>query len=295
MKKLLLLIFIGVNLFAFDFNLKPIKLSENSYYFEGKKEYFSPSNGGDISNSSFIITKNSVILIDTGTTVAYAEALKKVIKEITDKPIKYIINTHHHPDHFLGNYAFKDVEIYSTQYTKDDITSHGELYVNNIVNLVGETAYTTRAKAPNKVLKEGTLILDGYELDIYFFDGHTKSDTVVFDKNTKTLYTSDLIFNQRALATPHANIPLWIKSLKKLKEFDFNTLVPGHGKVEHSKNVIDENIRYLEFLDTTLKEASANGLDVFEVLLQDVPEEFSNYSMFNEEYERSIINLFKKY
>ncbi len=295
MKKLILLVCSLSYLFAYDFNLKPIKLSENSYYFEGKKEYFSPSNGGDISNSSFIIAKNSVILIDTGTTVAYAEALKKEIKKITDKPIKYIINTHHHPDHFLGNYAFKDVEIYATDFTKNDIESHGELYVSNIVNLVGETAYTTRSKAPNKILKEGKLSLDGYDLEVFFFDGHTKSDTVILDKNTKTLYTSDLIFNQRALATPHANIPLWIESLKKLKEFNFDTLVPGHGKVTHSKNVIDENIRYLEFLDTTLKEANSNGLDVFEVLLQDVPKEFSDYSMFQEEYERSIINLFKKY
>lgn len=294
MKKILIFVTIAVYSFAFEFNLKPIKVSENSYYVEGK-EYFSPQNGGNISNSSFIITKNAVILIDTGTTVAYANELKKAIKKITPKPIKYIINTHHHPDHFLGNYAFENIDIYSTQYTHDDIKEHGELYVNNIVGLIGETAYSTRSKTPNKILKQGTLTLDGYSLDIFFFDGHTKSDTVIFDRHTKTLYVSDLIFNQRALATPHAVIQEWISSLKKLKEFDFETLVPGHGSITHSKDVIDENIRYLEFLEKTLVESNAQGLDVFEILSQEVPQEFKDYSMFDEEFERSIINLFKKY
>ena len=90
----------------FDYKLKAIKLSENSYYFYGKEEYFSKENGGDIANASVIITANSVILIDTGSSKSYGEQVKKQIEKITSKPIKYIINTHHHPDHFLGNSAF---------------------------------------------------------------------------------------------------------------------------------------------------------------------------------------------
>lgn len=104
----------------FDFKLKPIKLNENSYYFYGKEEYFSIKNGGDIANSSFIITKNSVILIDTGSSALYGEQIKNAISKITSKPIKYIINTHHHPDHFLGNSAFTNSDIYSSKFTKEE-------------------------------------------------------------------------------------------------------------------------------------------------------------------------------
>lgn len=295
MKKLISLTTLTVCGFAFEFDLKPIKVSENSYYFEGKKEYFSPANGGDISNSAFIITKDSVILIDTGSTVEYAKQLKEKIKTITNKPIKYVINTHHHPDHFLGNYVFKDEDIYGTTYTLNEIKSHGELYVSNMANLIEDTAYTTKSLSPNKVLKEGTLKLNNYELEVYLYDGHTKSDVVIFDKNTKTLYTSDLIFNQRALATPHADLQKWIKTLEKLKKFDFKTLVPGHGAVAYSKNVIDENINYLTFLDNRLKNSVEEGLDTFEILSLDVPNEFKNYSLFTQEYERSIINLYPSY
>jgi len=295
MKILFLAIIFLNSLFAFEYNLKPEKLDENSYYFYGKEEYFSKENGGDIANTAFIITKNSVIVIDTGTTVDYANAMKKEISKLTKNPIKFVINTHHHPDHFLGNKAFKDAKIYATEHTIEDIKLNGEKYVSNMVNLIGEAAYSTRAKVPNKLLTTKKLVLDGYELDILYLDGHTKSDIAILDNKTKILYASDLVFNHRALATPHANLKKWILALKELKKLDFKTLVPGHGKVTYSKNVIDKDIRYLKFLDKTLKEAIENGLDTFEILEQEVPEDIKNYSMFKEEYERSIINLYKKY
>lgn len=295
MKKLLLLPIFLSSLFAFEYDLKPIKLDYNSYYFYGKEEYFSKQNGGNISNSAFIITKNSVILIDTGTTVDYANEVKNQIAKITKNPIKYIINTHHHPDHFLGNKAFGNEAIYATSYTMEEIKNHGEKYVSNMVNLIGDAIYSTRSKTPNTKLETKKLMLDDYELEVLYFDGHTKSDVAILDKNTKILYASDLIFNQRALATPHADLKKWIKTLEELKKLDFNLVVPGHGKVRFGKKVIDENIRYLTFLDDTLTNGVKNGLDIFEILSQEVPEDIKNYSMFEEEFERSIINLYKKY
>ena len=295
--KLLLLIIASISCYAnsFDFKIKPIKLTENSYYIYGKEEYFSKQNGGDIANSAFIITKNSVILIDTGSSVEYGQQLKKAMKKITNKPIKYIINTHHHPDHFLGNYAFKDAKIYATKHTKDDIKNNGELYVSNMVNLIGKIAYTTKIKTPNTLLEKKELVLDGYKLKVLYLNGHTKSDIVIYDEKTKILYASDLVFNNRALATPHANLHDWIKTLEKLKTIDFKILVAGHGKASYNKKVLDENIFYLNYLDTTLKNAVKQGLDTFEILEQEHPKEVQNYSMFKEEFERSIVNLYPKY
>ena len=295
MKTFLIIAFISLNLFSFDFNLKAEKIAKNSYYFYGKEEYFSKENAGDIANTAFIVTKSSVVLIDTGTTVNYANAVKKEISKITNKPIKYVINTHHHPDHFLGNKAFEKSTIYATEYTMNDIKENGEKYVSNMVGLIGEAAYSTRAYPPNKLLDSKKLILDDYKLEILYFEGHTKSDIAILDKNTKTLYASDLVFNQRALSTPHANLKKWIKSLEEIKKLDFDVLIPGHGKVVFSKKVIDENIRYLKYLDEKLISAVENGLTTFEILSQEVPEDIKNYSMFKEEFERSIINLYPKY
>ena len=279
----------------FDYKLKAIKLSENSYYFYGKEEYFSKENGGDIANASFIITANSVILIDTGSSKSYGEQVKKQIEKITSKPIKYILNTHHHPDHFLGNSAFSSSDIYAAEFTKNEIEQNGDLYIVNLVNLVGEAMNNTKIKAPNQVLTTKTLNLDGYKLDILHLDGHTQSDIAIYDENTKILYASDLVFNKRTLTTPHANMQNWLKSLEELEKINYSILVPGHGLASKTKEPIKENIAYLNYLDSTLKNSVKEGLDVFEILEKPIPKEFESFTMFKEEFERSVINLYPSY
>jgi uncharacterized sulfatase len=297
MKFLLLIPYLTSFLFAaeFDFKLKPIQLSSNSYYFYGKEEYFSPENEGDIANSSFIITDNSVIVIDTGSSVLYAEQMKKEIEKITNKPIRYVINTHQHPDHFLGNNAFKDAKIYASKFTANEISQNGELYIENLAQLLRTATNTTEIKAPNQILKSTELVLDSYKLNILFLDGHTKSDIVIYDGNTKILYPSDLVFNNRALATPHADMAKWVSALKKLEKINYNIAVPGHGVAFSSKEPIKENIEYLQFVDNTLIDGAKKGLNVFEILNQDAPNKINKFSVFKAEFERSVINMFPSY
>lgn len=279
----------------FDYKLKPIKLAENSYYFYGKEEYFSKENGGDIANSSFIITNNSVILIDTGSSKLYGEQVKKQIEKITNKPIKYILNTHHHPDHFLGNSAFSNSDIYASEFTKNEIETNGDLYIVNLVNIIHEAMNKTKVKAPNQILTTKDLNFDGYKLKVLYFDGHTQSDIAIYDENTKILYASDLVFYKRTLATPHANLNKWIKSLKELEKINYSILVPGHGISSTTKDPVKENIAYLEFLQNTLKNSAKEGLDIYEILNKPIPKEFESFTMFKEEFERSVINLYPSY
>ncbi len=294
MKYLICIFLVFSSLKAFDYKLKPIKLNENSYYFYGKEEYFSPLNGGDISNVSFIITPNSVILIDTGSSYEYGLQIKKEIEKITSKPIKYIINTHHHPDHFLGNSAFQS-DIFATPYTKNEITQNGDLYLVNLVNIVQSAMKDTKVKAPNKDLNSKILDLDGYKLEVLYLDGHTKSDVAIFDFQTKILYSADLVFYKRTPATAHADIKKWIKSLEELEKIDYKFLVSGHGIATTSKEPIKENIFYLKYLNETLKQSVKDGLDIFEILEKPIPKEFESFTMFKEEFERSVINLYPTY
>lgn len=295
MKYLLLILLTFSYLKAFDYNLNPLKLNENSYYFYGKEEYFSPLNGGDIANTSFIITKNSVILIDTGSSHEYGLQLKKAIEKITSKPIKYIINTHHHPDHFLGNSAFSQSDIFATSYTKEEIEKNGDLYIVNLVNIVQSAMKDTKIKAPNKELNSKILDFDDYKLEVLYLDGHTKSDVALFDLQTKILYSADLVFFKRTPATAHADIQKWIKSLEELQKIDYSILVSGHGVATSSKEPIKENISYLKFLDETLRQSAKKGLDIFEILEKPIPKEFESFTMFKEEFERSVINLYPSY
>lgn len=279
----------------FDYKLKATKVSKNTYVVKGKKEYFSQENGGDIANSSFIVSSQGVILIDTGSSYLYGKQLLKLIRTITDKKIVYVINTHHHPDHFLGNQAFKDSDIYASSYTKEYITNNANEYILNMVNIIQYAMNETEVHSPNKTLKSKYISLGEHKLKVLYLKGHTKDDIVLYDEYTKTLFASDLVFYNRLAATPHANIKQWIKTLEFLKTIKYELLVPGHGEVSKAKTPINQMISYLKYLDKTLKDSAKKGLSVFEILELKTPEEFKDIAMVKDEFERSVINLYPKY
>lgn len=300
LKQLLFLGLFSTVLFAndYNYNLKPEKIAENTYVFIGKKEFFNVDNGGNISNSAFIVSEDGVIVIDTGSSSKYGEQMIKAIKTVTNKPIVTIVNTHHHPDHFLGNSAFKDVKILATKYTKDDITNNGDLYIGNLMNLTYKWMEGTRVKAPTvelDELKNKYIKLGKHKLKIIYLDGHTDSDIALYDEYTKTLFASDLIFYNRIAATPHANIKKWISALENLRQVDYKILVPGHGPISTNKEPFDQVKRYLIYLDKTLRNSAKEGLSVFEILQLPKPKEFANLAMIEDEFERSVINLYPKY
>lgn len=300
LKQLLFLSLISTVLFAndYNYNLKPEKIAKNTYVFIGKKEFFNVQNGGDISNAAFITTQDGVIVIDTGSSSKYGKQMIKAIRTITSKPITLVINTHHHPDHFLGNSAFKDSEILATKYTKKDIVDNGDLYIGNLMNLTYKWMQGTEVKAPTKELdeiKDKYINLGKHKLKVIYLNGHTNSDIALYDEYTKTLFASDLIFYNRIAATPHANIKNWISALEDLRKVDFKVLVPGHGPISTGRESIDQVKRYLIYLDTTLKDAAEKGLSVFEILQLPKPKEFANLAMIEDEFERSVINLYPKY
>lgn len=285
----------NLNANEFDFNLKAVKIAKDTYMFEGKEEYFSIQNGGDISNTYFIIAKDSILVIDSGSSYYYGLQMIKEIRKISNKKIKYLINTHHHPDHFLGNQAFKNSIILANKYTKEYIEKNGNEYIVALINITQYALSNTKAVAPTKVLKDSYIDLINHKLKILNLSGHTKKDTVIYDENTKTLFVSDLVFNNRAAATPHANIKEWIKTLVKLKKIPYKVLASGHGKISYTKEPINQMISYLLYLDKRLKDSALKGLSIFEILVLKKPKEFLGISMINEEFERSIINLYPKY
>ena len=166
------------------------------------------------------------------------------------------------------------------------------------MNLTYKWMEGTRVKAPNKELnelKDKYIKLGKHKLKLIYLDGHTDSDIALYDEYTKTLFASDLIFYNRISATPNANIKNWISALEELRQVDYKILVPGHGPISKEKEPFDQVKRYLIYLDKTLKDAADEGLSVFEILQLPKPKEFVNLAMIEDEFERSVINLYPKY
>jgi glyoxylase-like metal-dependent hydrolase (beta-lactamase superfamily II) len=105
MRWILVLALLGCALVAradFDYGLQPRQIADGVWLLEGSTENFTQNNGGNIVNSGFIVTDQGVLVIDSGPSKRYGEALRRAIARVTDKPVGMLLLTHHHPDHVPG-------------------------------------------------------------------------------------------------------------------------------------------------------------------------------------------------
>lgn len=280
------------------YQLLPEQIATNTWVVTGLTEDFSSANGGDVVNSAFIVTDDGVLVLDTGPSKRYGEALRQLISEVTAQPILAVYNSHHHPDHFLGNQAFADLPIYSLPSTRALISSRGEAYTENMYRLLGDWMRGTAVLPPSHSIELGEHWIGGHQLAFMAFSGHSgdQADLVILDKTTGVLFAFDLVFNGRALTTPDTpGLQLWIEDLEQLRHLSLERLVPGHGVVTTDAAPIDQTRSYLRWLDALLDESARQGLSAIDVMLQPIPDEFSEITLTGSELQRSVVHLYPDY
>lgn len=278
-----------------DYGLTPEKIALDTYVLTGRSEDFSTANGGNIVNTAFVVTSAGVLVIDSGPSRAYGEQLRRSIARITNRPVILVIDTHHHPDHFLGNQAFPPETLAALPGTIHGIQTEGGSFNDNMYRLVGDWMAGTEPVAPARPLAAGPLVLGDHRLELIALNGHTDADLAILDHSTGVLFAGDLVFHDRAPTTPHANLAAWQASLTKLAALPFTRLVPGHGPVAADAGPIRQTQAWLRWLDQRLTRAADDGLDMTEVLAQPLPPEQHRLAVSEAEYQRSVSRLYPAY
>lgn len=280
----------------FDYALKAQPVAPNVYALIGRSEDFTPANGGNIVNTAFITAPGGVIVIDSGPSRRYGEQLRQAIAAVTPQPLALLINTHHHPDHFLGNQAFAQTPIGALAATRQGIAADGNAFAENLYRMTGDWMKGTEVLAPTQTLADGKLEVAGRRLRLIALDGHTGGDLAIYDEATGVLVAGDLVFNGRAPTTPHADIEHWLAALDRLesitREPGFTALLPGHGPVARDAAPIRQTRAWLLWLRQTVRDAALAGLDMNEVLARPLPKEFADLPVAVSEYRRSVSHLF---
>ena len=202
------------------------KLSEHAYAYTAE---------GD-PNTGIIIVDDSVLVADTQATPAMAQDVVRRIREVTDKPIKYVVLTHYHAVRVLGASGYEPQEIISSQDTYDLIVERGEQdkaseigrfprLFQDVESIPSGLTWPTMVFNQKMTLWMGKLEVQLLQLG----RGHTKGDTVVWLPQDRVLLSGDLVEFD---ATPYAGDAYfkdWPQTLKNVAALKPTALVPGRG------------------------------------------------------------------
>lgn len=287
-----LMVGLVVSQYAYAAPLTVTEVAKGIYVHQGAHEDFDENYHGDIANIGFMIGKDSVAVIDTGGSYKVGLALKEAVRLVTTLPIQYVINTHIHPDHIFGNAAFADEHPIFIGHVKLPVAMdlRKDAYLRNLRNELGADADKSEVIKPNQV------VTDTLELDLgnrilklrAWPTAHTNTDLTVFDVNTKTLWTGDLLFAERTPSID-GDIKGWISVIGGLKNIEADIGIPGHGTVTKEKNqALNNEQRYLDILLRDVRASIKNGEDMTKAMDTAAKTEKSQWVLFDVVNRRNV-------
>jgi glyoxylase-like metal-dependent hydrolase (beta-lactamase superfamily II) len=238
------------------------QVGPHSYYVQGLSALGSGDNQNFISNAGFVITPESVVVIDALGSPKLAERLTAEIRKLTPLPIANVILTHYHADHIYGLQYFKDLGAHITahasakEYIQSDTArlrlqaSRTDLapWIDDKTRLVEADTWINGPTS----LKIGGMV---FEID-HVGPSHTPEDLTIFIPSEKVLFAGDLFFNGRLPFVGKANSSQWIQSLESMLAHDATAVVPGHGAASTDpKKDIGVTRDYLKFLRSSMGQA----------------------------------------
>ncbi|HEY1027864.1 MAG TPA: quinoprotein relay system zinc metallohydrolase 1 [Pseudomonas sp.] len=281
---------------ALDYHLQPRQIADGVWLVEGSTDNFAADNGGNIVNVGFIETAEGVVVIDSGPSRRYGEALRQSIEKTTGKPVVRVLLTHHHPDHVLGNQAFVGVPIAALPETTRLLAEQGDAMAENMYRLVGDWMRGTEVVLPSEEVQEGTLEIGGRRLQLLALRGHTGADLAILDERTGVLFAGDLLFYQRALTTPNSpGLDVWLADLDRLEALPWKQIVPGHGPLTADAAPFAQMRDYLSWLDGLLRQGAEQGAEMNELIRAPIPERFAQVNLSRYELIRSVSHLYPSY
>ena len=272
------------------------EISPGVFVHEGVTALMTRENGGAIANIGFIVGDSAVAVIDTGGSVQEGRQLLASIRRRTDKPIRYVINTHAHPDHLFGNAAFamSGITFVGHKNLPRALSAHGQYYIDAFRRSMGKLMDEVRLIPPTLLVEE-TLHLDlgARPLTLRAWPAaHSDNDLTILDEQTGTLFAGDLVFLTH-IPVLDGSLRGFLSTIDKLSVLPAKRVVPGHGAVSDWPGVLAEERRYLEILASDIRRLVARG-EPISAATNAAASERSRWALFDEYNARNATAAFSE-
>ena len=210
-----------------------MKVNERIYALIGPMELPDKKNQGYMVNSILVIGDQGAIVVDTGFTDEIGAMLAKTVAGLTSKPVTHVINTHHHGDHSLGNTAFPNAKILSSEQCRKLVQELGAEWIA-IVEAAAERKFPNTKAIPAEVTypknSKTEVSIDGVKMVFWVPEAaHTLGDMMIWLPDDQVLLSGDVLVSKVTPAFRDANLKEWIKALGEIQSLPAKTIVPGHG------------------------------------------------------------------
>lgn len=280
--------------FAGTYAPQATPIGDGIWMVRGADEAIGFANGGAIANIVIMATDAGAIIVDTGPSLAYGKALDALARQLTGKQVAQNYITHLHPDHSFGNGAFPGSTIRALPETRADLVRDGTGFEDAMYRMLVGWMVGTEVVLPQGDVTSGAVTLGGRTLQLLALAGHSEGDLALLDETSGTLIAGDLVFHNRAPATPHADFAKWQAALDTLEGLDHAQLVPGHGPLDGERAAIAQTRDWLGWLEATLRSAVAQGLAMSEVANLPIPERFAGVVAARYELTRSVSHFYPR-
>lgn len=258
---------------------------------DGVYGYVQPDGSWYINNCGFVDAGDHTVLIDTCATEKRTSALLDTVAATTAKPVRTLVNTHHHGDHTNGNYLVTGATVLGHRKTREVMVAEGIQKYEGI--FTGNDWGSLELRAPDVVFDDRLTVYAG-DVEIQLIHpghaAHTTNDVLVWLPGQRVLYSGDLVFNGGSPFALMGSVAGWRRALDVVRALEPAVILPGHGPAcgPEAVEVIDG---YLRFVQELASRGKSSGLSPLEAAKSADLGEFAALS----EQERLPGNLHRAY
>ncbi len=246
----------------------PRQVSDHAWAWIGPYGPPTRENGGFRMNLGFVVGDDAVVVIDSGYGGAMAEAMLVHIRRITDRPVRYVINTNSQPHRIMGNPVFRraGAKVFAAAGAVPRITAEGPAFAATVEEVLDlEAGSVETPGVPDRAIGTETVLdLGGVRLRLVpVGDAHTRGSLVAGVEPDALVFAGDVLYGGRLLSIlSESRVQGWIRAFGQLREFGDAQFVPGHGEPGPLSAFEHSTLEYLTKLKRHVDQAVEEGVDM---------------------------------